>query len=244
MTGMIDDLIGGPWEFLTSNLVGLVVLLIAGGIAIGIVLSLAERFGGARVAIGAGALAAVAGAAWWYVAAPSSIEAREKDREKSAFDMLYEEARVRPGYELVKKPGEYPRYNDILLTVRESRNDYLVTSVYEGFFGRCPEPYHTGFVLERHTITIQDRNMQPFGRPEIYKMLWIKDRSLAGIDFERRDATGGYDFQPLIDGLSTGTITIDGHDQRIDDHLRAIRQFQERKSRYEAEYARRTRQGG
>jgi hypothetical protein len=188
----------------------------------------------------------VIAAAGWAIGSGGVELARRyspKDPEKAAFDACFEEARVRPGFELAKKPGVYPHYNDIRLTVRESRNDYLVTSVYGGFFGIYSEPYNTGFVLETHTITIQDRNMQPFGRTETYKMRWIKYRVLAGVDLDRKGADGDTDFQPLIDGLSTGTITIDDHDDRIDNHLRAIRQFQDKKNRYEAEYAKRTQRG-
>jgi hypothetical protein len=244
MTGLIDDLIAAPWDFLTSNLVGLTMLVIAGAIAISIGLSLAERVGRGPLAIGIGALAAAAGAGWWYVAAPFSIEARENSREKSAFDRLYSEAKVRPTYELTVKPGDWPRSRELALTIQEARGDYLVKSVYEGYYGDGKQVDYMSITLERVTISLQDRNMHPVARPKTYKLSWKTDVFATGVVDEPEQADlQRIDLQRMIPSLSAGTVTIGGHDQRIDEHFRAVKEYLDKKTRYEAEYAKRAQRG-
>jgi hypothetical protein len=194
-----------------------------------------------------GGIAAIAGIGMIAVAAwairHGTVEFAQwvspKEPERAAFDERYSEARVRPAYTLTTKEGVYPRTPLITLTVEESRGDYLVQSTYEGHFGYSGEEY-MNVVLYKMTISVRDRNMQPVGRLESYKMSWMVSGWTAGVmSLNRSD----HDWQKLVEGLEAGIVVIADHDRRVDNHLLAIREYQDKKIRYEAEYAKRTQRG-
>lgn len=161
--------------------------------------------------------------------AEAEIERRDapKISARAAFDERYSEAKIRPTYEFVKKP--HGTSMDYLLTVRECRKDYLVTSIYE-----CA--YSTLMTFDFVIITAQNRNMQPVGKSGRYQA--------GGVIFDLKcNEKGDIDIEALLDGLADGSVTIPGHDDNVDRHLIEVNERSEKLKQAEDAYIKRAQRG-
>lgn len=164
---------------------------------------------------------------------PARLLVIKRVSARAAFAERYSEAKVRPRYEV-----EESRNGNVLVTVHEARGDYLVKSVYDTFFDGG------GLMVNRLTVEAQGKDMQPIGRPATYtdvRGLSIICSHTYMLDYDNSHTS--FDKQALLDALASGDAYIMDQDKHIDRYLSSIKQYRDRKNRYEAEYAKRT-QGG
>jgi hypothetical protein len=162
--------------------------------------------------------------------AEAEVERRDapKVSAKAAFDEKYAESKVRPTYEYADPSnGRGGTYR--FLTVKESRGEYLVTSLYKFSYG----PLLMGKTM---TISVQDRTMQAVGNSTTYEIVC----TIYSVP-QRTD--GDVAVTALLDGLADGSITLFEHAERVDAHLASINERSEKLKHAEHEYAKRTQRG-
>ena len=237
MTGMIDNLIRGARQFLTPDM-GLIALpVIAVGIAI-IVLRVMGKARGLAMLAGIGLLAVAVWVARRNATVLPAIEAPVIDQEKSAFDARFEEARLRPLYEVEVTDTKSGRFTIIRHAIRtdrleppDSESEYLVQTFYE-----CSVSNPVRAQCDARIITVYDKQMRVVGKPA---------RSSQRFKFDlRSDESRRFDVAQLGDDLADGTLTLPWEGHSIDERFLELKLYLAEQKRRAADYIKRTKPKG